>query len=101
MKLVSVTEFAKRQEDFILLDVRNDDEIAAAKIDPHIHIPMMDILKRMKELNKEKPIVVMCHTGVRSAVVCRFLKPLGYDVRNLEGGIDAWSQLVDPGVPRY
>ncbi len=54
-----------------------------------------------EELEKETPIVVMCHSGVRSAHVCQYLEPLGYDVTNLEGGIDAWSQLVDPTVPRY
>jgi len=48
------------------------------------------------------PIVCICHHGVRSAQVVAFLDRLGFDsAYNLAGGIDAWSQLVDPGVPRY
>ena len=88
-------------EKLVLLDVREDHEVAYAKIDPHVHIAMGTISLRHEELDKDTPIVVMCHTGVRSAAVCRFLEPLGYATTNLEGGIDAWSQLVDPSVPRY
>jgi rhodanese-related sulfurtransferase len=88
-------------EKLVLLDVREPHEVAYAKIDPHVHIPMGTIPPRHEEIDKDTPIVVMCHTGVRSAAVCRFLEPLGYETTNLEGGIDAWSQLVDPSVPRY
>ena len=56
---------------------------------------------RQEEIDKEKPIIVICHTGVRSAQGCQYLEPLGCDVTNLEGGIDAWSMLVDPSVPQY
>ena len=101
MKSITTKEFSKEKEKFILLDVRGYDELALARIDPHIQIPMMDIPKRMKELDKGKPIVVMCHGGARSAQVCQYLEPLGYDVMNLEGGINAWSLTVDPTVPRY
>ena len=88
-------------EKSVLLDVREPHEVAYAKIDPHVHIPMGTISLRHEELDKDIPIVVMCHTGVRSAAVCGFLETLGYATINLEGGIDAWSQLVDPSVPRY
>jgi len=88
-------------EKLVLLDVRESHEVAKAKIDPHVHIPTGTIPLRHEELDKDIPIVVMCHTGVRSAAVCRFLEPLGYETTNLEGGIDAWSQLVDPSVSRY
>ena len=56
---------------------------------------------RQEEIDKEKPIIVICHTGVRSARGCQYLEPLGYDVTNLEGGIDVWSMLVDPSAPQY
>ena len=88
-------------EKLVLLDVREPHEVAYAKIDPHVHIPMDTIPLRHEELDKDTPIVVMCHTGARSAAVCSFLEPLGYATTNLEGGIDAWSQLVDSSVPRY
>ena len=51
---------------------------------------------RQEEIDKEKPKIVICHTGVRSARGCQYLEPLGYDVINLEGGIDVWSMLVGP-----
>ena len=43
----------------------------------------------------------MCHSGVRSANVCEYLKPLGYNVYNLNGGINSWSELIDSSVPIY
>lgn len=104
MKSISVVDLKEKfdkKEKFDLLDVREANEISCAKIDPHIHIPIGSIVAKCEELNKEKELIVMCHTGVRSAQVCQFLEPQGFDVTNLDGGIDAWSQLVDPSVPRY
>lgn len=104
MMRISAIELKQKLEkdnNFLLLDVREAYEVTFAKIDPHVHIPMDAIATRHKELDINKPIVVMCHEGVRSDQVCQFLGPLGFDVTNLEGGIDAWSQLVDPSVPRY
>lgn len=101
MKSISATELNSRKDEFVLLDVREPHEVTFAKVDPHVHIPMGAIPIRYEELDKTIPIVVMCHSGVRSAQVCQFLEPRGFDVTNLEGGIDAWSQLVDPSVPRY
>ena len=104
IKEIDVTELKKRFDknfSFTLLDVREPHEVQFAKIDPHVHIPMGALPVRHEEIDKEKPIIVMCHTGVRSAHVCQYLEPLGYDVTNLVGGIDAWSILVDPSVSRY
>ena len=104
IKEIDVTELEKRIENnfsFTLLDVRESYEIEFAKIEPHVHIPMGTLPVRQEEIDKGTPIVVMCHTGVRSAQVCQYLEPLGYNVTNLKGGIDAWSVLVDLTVPRY
>ncbi|MDP6725990.1 MAG: rhodanese-like domain-containing protein [Candidatus Marinimicrobia bacterium] len=101
MKSISAVEFKRSKNIFTLLDVRGADEIAKARIDPHIHIPMKEIPDRYVELDKEKPVVVICHTGVRSAHVCSYLEQFGYDMINMEGGIEAWSLTVDPSVPRY
>ena len=104
MKKINVIALKEKKDKnikFVLLDVREPHEVNYAKIDPHIHIVMGDIPVRHEELDKDTPIVVICHTGARSAQVCQYLEPMGYDVTNLEGGIDAWSQLVDPEVPRY
>ena len=104
IKEINVTELKKRVENnfsFTLLDVRELYEIEFAKIEPYVHIPMAMLPVRHEEMDKGTPIVVMCHTGVRSAQVCQYLEPLGYSVTNLKGGIDAWSVLVDLTVPRY
>jgi rhodanese-related sulfurtransferase len=104
MKSTTVTELKEKfdkKESFDLLDVREDNELLYAKIDPHINIPIGSIMARHEELNKEKAIVVMCHTGVRSAQACQYLETLGYKVTNLEGGIHAWSLVVDPSVSQY
>ena len=104
IKEIDVTELKKRVENnfsFTLLDVREPYEIEFAKIEPYVHIPMGMLPARHEELDKGTPIVVMCHTGVRSAQVCQYLEPLGYNVTNLKGGIDAWPMLVDLTVPRY
>jgi rhodanese-related sulfurtransferase len=90
-------------EPLTLLDVRESDEVAVAALSPSVWIPMRQIPERHEELDGDRPIVVMCHAGVRSAQVARFLVDrCGFsDVFNLDGGIDAWSVYVDPSVPRY
>lgn len=104
MKKIQPKELKNRidsKDKFVLLDVRESHEVSYAKIDPHVHIAVGTLSEQQDELDKNTPIIVMCHTGVRSAHACQYLEPLGYDVTNLEGGIEAWSQLVDPSVPRY
>ncbi len=104
MKEIDVSKLKsmkKNHEKFILLDVREKNEIDFANISPHINISIGEIPNRYKELDENKKIVVMCHSGVRSANVCQYLEPLGYNVYNLIGGIDEWSKLIDPSVPIY
>jgi len=63
---------------------------------------MREIPGRLPELDRDRPIVVMCHSGVRSRHVAAFLLANGFEqVFNLDGGIDAWSTDVDPELPRY
>jgi len=104
MKEINAKEVKKKfdnKENFILLDVREDNEIDIASISPHTHIPMGEIPNRFHELDKDKPHVVMCHSGVRSARVCNYLIEMGYDVVNFAGGIESWSSEIDPSVPKY
>jgi rhodanese-related sulfurtransferase len=102
---ISVTELKRRHDahdDFVLLDVREPDEIATAAIPWATTIPMGEIPTRLGELPSGKPIAVMCHGGGRSARVTAFLNQNGFpDAANVAGGIDAWSIEVDPSVPRY
>ena len=89
-------------ENFILLDVRTDQEVFISKIQGSIHIPMNDVPLRLDELNKEKEIVVQCKSGKRSARVCEFLLNNNFvNVKNLKGGIIAWSEEIDPSIIVY
>ena len=85
-----------------LLDVREPWEIEIASLSASINIPMDEIAGRADELPRDKPIVVVCHHGVRSYHVAQYLADLGFPVvYNLTGGIDAWSRDIDPSVPIY
>ncbi|MFN8178437.1 MAG: molybdopterin-synthase adenylyltransferase MoeB [bacterium] len=89
-------------EDVFVLDVRNPDEYAICRIAGARLIPLPQLLEGMHELDSAKPIVVHCHTGVRSAQAVNFLRRIGFTrVKNLAGGIDAWAEEVDPDLPRY
>ena len=89
-------------ENFILLDVRTDQEVFISKIQGSIHIPMNDVPLRLDELNKEKEIVVQCKSGKRSARVCEFLLNNNFsNVKNLKGGIIAWSEEIDSSIIVY
>lgn len=91
-----------QRDDVVLLDVREPAELEQAAIAEARHIPMMQVPQRLGELPKDKPIVVFCHLGGRSRRVAQFLAANGFEqVFNLDGGIDAWSQLVDERVGRY
>ena len=86
----------------VLLDVREPWEIETAKIAGSVFIPMREIPARSEELDDEAQIVCVCHHGARSANVGMFLEGRGFkQIFNLQGGIDAWSKLVDPSVPTY
>jgi rhodanese-related sulfurtransferase len=89
-------------ERFILLDVRRDDEVATSSLPHTVHIPIEEIEERVGELNPDAETVVFCHHGVRSLSIAVYLKNRGFrDVTSLAGGIDLWSQRIDPSVPRY
>jgi rhodanese-related sulfurtransferase len=102
---ISVQELKRRRdakEDLVLLDVREPDEVATASIAGATVIRMSEIPLRLAELPHERPIVVMCHHGGRSANVTNFLNANGYpNAVNLDGGIDAWSAQIDPAIARY
>ena len=89
-------------EPFQLIDVREPFEYEIARIDGARLIPLGEIAERLDELQREQPIVVHCHSGMRSAQATRLLQQRGFaNVYNLEGGIDAWSDQIDPNVPKY
>lgn len=86
----------------VLLDVRMPEELEIASLPGAVNIPLNELPARMSELNPAAPIVVLCHHGVRSEMAGRLLERNGFaDVSHLSGGIDAWSQDIDPQIPRY
>ena len=90
------------REPFELIDVREPFEYEIARIDGAKLIPLGQIAERVNELQRERSIVVHCHSGRRSAEAVRLLQQRGFaNVYNLEGGIDAWSEQIDSNVPKY
>lgn len=106
LPVTDVKQWAAGADQPLLLDVREpwEFEIAAIRIAgaTTLNLPMGQIPQRLAELDPAQPILCICHHGMRSAQVVAFLERAGFDsVYNLAGGIDAWSALVDPAVPRY
>jgi rhodanese-related sulfurtransferase len=90
-------------EDVQLIDVREPDENAFAKIEGAKLIPLGDIMRRMNEIDETKETVIHCKMGGRSAKAIEVLQKAGFkgDLKNLKGGITAWSNEVDAKVPKY
>jgi rhodanese-related sulfurtransferase len=85
-----------------VLDVREADELVICRLEGSLHIPMSDIPARIAELPTGRPLVVICHHGVRSRGVVGFLRNAGFDnAVNLDGGIEAWACEIDQSMPRY
>ena len=95
-------ELLGRGAGVVLLDVREDEELAICRMGATHHIPLGQLGERWQELARDARILVHCHHGGRSLRATRFLRSKGLSaVSNVKGGIDAWSLRVDPAVPRY
>ena len=91
-----------RGDRFVLIDVREPHEYQICNIPQAKLIPLGDLPKRVNELDSADEIVAHCKSGMRSAKAVDFLKQAGFKkVRNMKGGILAWSDKVDPSVPKY
>lgn len=99
---IELKQWLDERMQFVLLDVRTDEEVDLCALPGHTHIPMNLIPMRYNELPDDVPIVVYCHHGIRSLHTAMYLAEAGFEqLYNLQGGIDAWSVLVDPEMPRY
>lgn len=102
---ISPLELKKKLSDgeaVFVLDVREPVEYKTAKIEGSVLIPLGELSARVNELNPNQEIVTLCHHGIRSQTALGILIGEGFSsVRNLTGGIDAYSQMADPGIPRY
>jgi rhodanese-related sulfurtransferase len=87
----------------VLLDVRTPQEHALVALPGSVLIPLQEFGERTSELDalKGKPVVVYCHSGVRSFHAAAFLASRGVEATSLAGGIDRYSVDVDPSLPRY
>jgi adenylyltransferase/sulfurtransferase len=100
---IDVTTFKQQRDagkDYFLLDVREPHEFKIAEIGGYL-LPLGDLQKRVGELDKNRDIVVQCKSGGRSQKAAEFLQQAGFKVKNLAGGILAWSEQIDPKVPKY
>ncbi|MDQ4120835.1 MAG: rhodanese-like domain-containing protein [Acidobacteriota bacterium] len=106
MEEITATELKQKMdagEDIQIIDVREQNERDFAKIPNSKLIPIGEILNRMDELDPLRKAVLHCHGGGRSSRAIKALKQAGYEgeLYNLKGGITAWSDEVDPTVPKY
>jgi rhodanese-related sulfurtransferase len=103
---ISPTEVKKRLDEdanLQLIDVRQPNEHEFARIKGSKLIPLGEVLSRTKELDSSRDLILYCKMGGRSAQAADALIRSGYQgkVYNMKGGITAWSNEVDPSVPKY
>ena len=105
IKEITVKELKNKfdnDEDFMLLDVRNIQEVLFSKINGSIHIPMNEIMDRINELDSNREIIIQCKSGKRSARVCEYLMTQNFNnVKNLKGGIISWADEIDSSIQVY
>lgn len=101
---ITVKELKKLRDENLphqLIDCREADEFAFANLGGTL-IPMKDTPQHLAELSDDGELIIMCRSGARSAMVTNFLRQNGFpNARNLKGGILAWSDEIDPTVPKY
>jgi adenylyltransferase/sulfurtransferase len=91
-----------RGEDVFILDVRNPEEFQICRIPGSTLVPLPSLPQRFAELDREREMVVHCKSGMRSQKAIQFLREKGFrKLTNLKGGILAWAERIDPGMPRY
>lgn len=106
MDEISATELKQRLDqgdDIQIIDVREANEVAIGVIPNSVHIPLAQVLNRADEIDPTRETVVHCKMGGRSARAIEALQRSGFTghLMNLKGGITAWSNEVDPSVPKY
>jgi rhodanese-related sulfurtransferase len=100
----AVKEKLDAGEDLLLLDCRERSEFELVSIAGTLLLPMSEMMARAAELDahRERPIVVLCHVGGRSAQVAAWLRERNFpQAQSMAGGIDAWAVEIDPSLARY
>lgn len=106
MQPISPTELAARlgdaPESLCIVDVREPWEREICRIEGSLGVPLGELPHALQRLDRTRPTVLVCHHGVRSAMAARHLIAEGFaEVYNLEGGVAAWADEVEPGMARY
>lgn len=92
---ISVNELAQNLDKYFVIDVREPSELVAdGSVKSAVNIPTNSVSANMNKIPKDKPVAVICRSGMRSANVCGFLRSQGYsNIVNVEGGNNAWQRL--------
>jgi rhodanese-related sulfurtransferase len=91
-----------QREPPLVVDVREPWEFALCSIEASRLIPLGELEARQSELPRDRPLVMVCHTGRRSQYAATLLAQAGFaDVHNLAGGVEGWALEVDPTMKRY
>ncbi|MGH1396404.1 MAG: rhodanese-like domain-containing protein [Trichormus sp.] len=107
---ISVEELAQHlatnDANIQLIDVREPQELALAQIPGFVNLPLSEFTQWSQEIpamfNPDVETLVLCHHGIRSAQMCQWLLAQGFtNVKNIAGGIDAYSIVVDRSIPQY
>jgi rhodanese-related sulfurtransferase len=102
---VSVEELKamqERGESPLLLDVREPQEYAVSDLAGSMKVPLGTIPNSLAKIPKDRDVVVYCRSGARSAQAVQFLRKMGFErAVNLEGGVNAWAERVDPSMRKY
>ncbi|WP_427162172.1 rhodanese-like domain-containing protein [Aliinostoc sp. HNIBRCY26] len=107
---ISVEELAQRlatnDASIQLIDVREPQEVALAKINGFVNLPLSEFAQWSEQIHTnfehDAETLVLCHHGMRSAQMCQWLMAQGFtNVKNIAGGIDAYSLVVDSSIPQY
>ena len=102
---ITVTEvhtMQKKGDPFTLLDIREKWENDLVTIEGSQFVTMEEVPSKLSEFEQDKPMIIYCHTGVRSAAVAAYLLNQGFlDVKSMVGGIHAWALQVDPTLSTY
>ena len=88
-------------EELVVVDVREPWEFQMGHLADAMNLPLSQLGNRIDELNPEHDHVLYCHHGVRSLRATMALSQRGFRARSLHGGIDRWSEAIDPSIPRY
>lgn len=104
MKEITVEELKQKidaKEDFQLIDVRETFEYETSNLDG-ANIPLANVLLEKDKISKDKPVIIQCRSGKRSAQAIKLLENEGYtNLSNLQGGILAWKDEIDPDMIVY